>query len=79
QNRPSPIRVELVKAEFDDDDDENQDSEAKLRRESMQEAFTFGEITDGEGDAMKESDMVLTLHTLGFADDYWLDTGVFGV
>lgn len=75
-SRPAPIRVELVKTEFDDDD-EKQDAEAKLRREAMQEAFEISEVTDGEGDAMKLSDMILTLHTLGFEDDYWLDAGVF--
>ena len=61
---PLPIQnVELQKAEFDDDDAE--DSEAKLRRESMQEAIRIGEVTDAEGDAMKVSDMTLSLHTLG--------------
>lgn len=78
QGRPGPIRVELMKAEFDDDD-EDQGSEAKLRRESMQEAIGIGEVTDGDGDAMKKSDMTLSLHTLGFEDDYWLDTGVFRI
>ncbi|MEM9551117.1 MAG: virulence factor SrfB [Pseudomonadota bacterium] len=78
QRRPAPIQVELIKAEYDDNE-ENQDSEAKLRREAMQEAFQIGEVTDGEGDAMKVSDMVLALHTLGFEDDYWLDTGVFRI
>jgi hypothetical protein len=78
QTRPAPIRVELIRAEFDDDD-ERQSSEDKLRRESMQEAFDIGEVTDGEGDAMKRSDVVLKLHTLGFEDDYWLDTGVFRI
>lgn len=74
--RPAPIKVELIRTEFDDDD-EKQDSEAKLRREAMQEAFEISEVSDGEGDAMKRSDMVLTLQTLGFEDDYWLDAGVF--
>ena len=75
-SRPAPIRVELVRTEFDDDD-ERQDTEAKLRRAAMQEAFEIGEVTDGDGDAMKLSDMVLSLHTLGCDDDYWLDAGVF--
>ncbi|WP_158964926.1 virulence factor SrfB [Chachezhania sediminis] len=75
-SRPPPIKVELIRTEFDDDD-ERQDSEAKLRREAMQEAFDVGEVTDGEDDAMKRSDVSLTLHTLGFEDDYWLDAGVF--
>lgn len=78
QRRTAPIRVELTRVEFDDDE-ENQDSTARLRREAMQEAFQIEEVTDGEGDAMRVKDMVLALHTLGFEDDYWLDTGVFRV
>ncbi|MEM6739414.1 MAG: virulence factor SrfB, partial [Pseudomonadota bacterium] len=78
QRRPSPIQVELTRVEFDDDE-EDQDATARLRREAMQEAFRIEEVTDGEGDAMRVRDMVLTLHTLGFEDDYWLDTGVFKV
>ena len=78
QNRPGPIRVELMKAEFDDDD-ENEGAEAKLRRESLQEQIGIGEVVDGEGDAMKKSDMTISLHTLGFEDEYWLDTGVFKI
>ena len=78
EKRPAPIRVELMRTEFDDDE-EQQDSEAKLRREAMQEDFTISEVTDGDGDAMRVDDMELTLQTLGFEDDYWLDTGVFRI
>ena len=75
--RPLPIRVELRKADFDDSDGET--SEDKLRRESMREAFRPDQVEDGEGGAMKLSDVVLKLHTLGFEDEYWIDTGVFQV
>lgn len=75
--RPLPIRVELRKTDFDDSDGDS--SEDKLRRESMREAFEIDQIEDGEGGAMKKSEVVLKLHTLGFKDEYWIDTGVFQV
>lgn len=77
QRRPPPINIELLKVDFDDDDGES--SEDKLRRESMREAFDIGEVEDGEGTGMKKTDVVLKLHTLGFEDEYWLDTGVFRI
>ncbi len=77
QSRPLPIRVELRKTDFDDSDGET--SEDKLRRESMREAFEIDQVEDGEGGAMKSSDVILRLHTLGFEDEYWIDTGVFQV
>jgi hypothetical protein len=77
QRRPSPIRVTLEKAEFDDADDEKQTSEDVLRREALREAFTITEAEDGAGDGMKPSDIQLRLQTLGFQDEYWIDTGVF--
>ena len=76
RRRPTPIRVELTKADFDDDDD-HPSAEQVLRREALREAFAITGAEDGEGDAMKPSDLVLRLHTLGFEDDYWIDTGVF--
>ncbi|WP_420012447.1 virulence factor SrfB [Tateyamaria sp.] len=77
RSRPLPIKVELRKTDFDDSDGET--SEDKLRRESMREAFEIGQVEDGEGGAMKSSDVVLKLHTLGFEDEYWIDTGVFQI
>ncbi|MCB2135098.1 MAG: virulence factor SrfB [Rhodobacteraceae bacterium] len=75
QRRPSPISVTFEKAEFDDD--ENETSEGKLRREALREAFEITEVEDGQGDGMKVTDIRLKLHTLGFDDEYWIDTGVF--
>ncbi|MBL3567036.1 virulence factor SrfB, partial [Rhodovulum sulfidophilum] len=75
QRRPTPIRVTFEKADYDDDDRE--DSEAKLRREALREAFEITLVEDGAGDGMKNTDVVLKLHTLGFDDEYWIDTGVF--
>lgn len=76
QARPTPIRVELTRADYEDDDD-RPNAEAVLRREALREAFAITDVEDGEGYAMKPSDLVLKLHTLGFDDDYWIDTGVF--
>jgi len=75
--RPLPLKVELRKTDFDDSDGDK--SEDKLRRESMREAFKIDQVEDAEGGGMKASDLVLRLHTLGFEDEYWIDTGVFQV
>ena len=77
QARPSPIQVTLEKDE--DDDDDAQTSVAKLRRESLREAFCIAELLDAEGDEMKPSDVTLKLQTLGFDDEYWIDTGVYRI
>ena len=76
-NRPLPLKIELRKTDFDDNEGET--SEDKLRRESMREAFEPTEVEDGDGGAMRPRDVVLKLHTLGFEDEYWIDTGVFQV
>ncbi|MBV1896248.1 MAG: virulence factor SrfB [Rhodobacteraceae bacterium] len=78
QQRPSPIQVTLEKDD-PDDDEENKSSEATLRRETLREAFKISELFDGEGDEMKTSEVVLRLQTLGFDDDYWIDTGVYRI
>ncbi|PKP74421.1 MAG: virulence factor SrfB [Alphaproteobacteria bacterium HGW-Alphaproteobacteria-6] len=75
QRRPAPIRVTFERADFDDSDGES--SEDKLRRESQREFLAITEVEDGAGDGMKTSDVCLKLHTLGFDDEYWIDTGVF--
>ena len=77
QSRPLPIKVELQKSDFDDGDGES--NIEKLRRESMREGFEIDQVEDGEGGAMKKRDVSLNLHTLGFEDEYWIDTGVFQV
>jgi hypothetical protein len=74
---PTPITVTLEKDEGDDGDE--QTSVAKLRRESLREAFKIVELVDGEGDEMKTSALTLKLQTLGFEDDYWIDTGVYRI
>ncbi|MCY4304351.1 MAG: virulence factor SrfB [Aestuariivita sp.] len=77
QTRPLPLKVELRKSEFDDSDSES--SVERLRQESMREGFEIEQIEDGEGGTVKKSEIALRLHTLGFEDEYWIDTGVFQV
>jgi hypothetical protein len=79
RRRPTPLRVTLERAEFDEGDEDRPTSEDILRREALREAFRISEVEDGAGDGMKPSDIVLKLHTLGFQDDYWIDTGVFQI
>lgn len=72
----APLRVTFERAEFDDDpDDRTPDS--VLRREAMREAFRVADVEDAEGTAMKPGEVELRLHTLGFEDEYWIDTGLF--
>lgn len=75
QRRPTPIKVTFEKVEFDEDETES--SEEKLRREALREAFEITEVVDGADHDMKPADVKLKLHTLGFDDEYWIDTGVF--
>ncbi|MGI3168680.1 virulence factor SrfB [Pseudooceanicola sp. C21-150M6] len=78
QQRPTPIRVMLERVESDDDGgDETQSAEQVLRREAVREAFRIEEVEDGNQTPMKPTDLVLRLHTLGFEDEYWMDSGVF--
>ena len=72
----APLRVTLERTDFDDDPD-NDTPEGVLRREALREAFSVVEVEDAEGTAMKPSEVRLRLHTLGFEDEYWIDTGVF--
>lgn len=76
QRRPVPIKVTFEKDEFDEAEDTDS-SEIVLRREALREALRISEVEDGDGDSMKNTDISLKLHTLGFDDAYWLDTGVF--
>ncbi len=74
--RPAPLTVTLMRREVDG---EGETAEDILRAEAMKEAFSVTEVEDGEGMPCKVSDVRLRLHTLGFEDDYWLDTGIFRV
>lgn len=72
----APLHVTFERTEFDEDPD-RETSETVLRREAMREAISVTEVEDRERDAMKPSEVVLRLHTLGFEDAYWIDTGLF--
>ena len=72
----APLRVTFERTEADDDP-ERETPESVLRREAMREAFDVVELEDNEGTAMKKGEVRLRLHTLGFEDDYWIDTGLF--
>lgn len=76
QSRVGPLVLTLEREDFEDEDD-RVTSEGVLRREAMREAFSVTEILDGEGEAMKPTEVVLRLQTLGLDDDYWVDTGLF--
>ncbi len=73
---PPPISVTLERAPADDDGDAA-DAEDILRREAAQEAFEITYVEAADNTPMKPGDVRLSLHTLGFEDDYWLDSGVF--
>jgi len=72
----APLNVTFERAEFDEDP-ERETSDSVLRREAMREAFEISEVEDGEGTAMKKTEVSLRLQTLGFEDEYWIDTGLF--
>lgn len=72
----APLQVTFERTEFDEDP-ENETSESVLRREAMREAFAVTEVEDNEGTGMKKTEVELRLHTLGFEDEYWIDTGLF--
>ena len=76
QRHKPPLVVTLERAEFDADPDDTRPDTA-LRREAAREAFEVSEIEDGDGQTVRRDQVVLKLHTLGAADDYWIDTGVF--
>ncbi len=72
----APLTVTFERAESDEDPDQ-ETSDSVLRREAMREAFSITEVEDNEATAMKKTEVSLRLHTLGFEDEYWIDTGLF--
>jgi hypothetical protein len=72
----APLKVTFERTEFDEDPD-TETSVTVLRREAMREAFAVTEVEDKEGTGMKNTEVQLRLHTLGFEDEYWIDTGLF--
>lgn len=70
-----PLKV-TIKRELADDEET---SDSNLRSEAMKEAFVVTDVSLTDGGRAKKSDVRLRLHTLGFDDSYWLDTGLFRV
>lgn len=73
--RPLPLTVSLSRAGHDDSDATT--TADVLRREALREFVEIVEVEDVTGEALKPSDLRLRLHTLGFDDDHWLETGLF--
>lgn len=73
--RPLPLKVTLKRRDSHADP-ENPDH--SLRLEAAKEAFLVDYAEDAEGRPCGQH-LRLRLHTLGFEDAYWLDTGVFRV
>ena len=71
--RPLPLRVTLMRRDSHADRD---NPAHQLRIEAAKEAFVVEHVEDGEGHPCHRDDVRLRLHTLGFEDAYWLDTGV---
>ena len=72
----APLKVTFERTDFDDDPD-RETSESVLKREAMREAFAPSDVEDAEGGGLRKTDVRLRLHTLGFEDEYWIDTGLF--
>lgn len=74
----TPLTVILQRPDDDGDDPYAETAESAARRESLREAFAIQPqgVTDRNGDQVADSQVRLRLHTMGFRDDYWLDTGV---
>jgi hypothetical protein len=71
----APLTVTFERDDVDDDPD-RQTAVTVLRREVMREAFRVSSVEDADG-AGKPGEVSLRLHTLGFDDEYWIDTGLF--
>ncbi|MEM9968001.1 MAG: virulence factor SrfB [Pseudomonadota bacterium] len=73
-----PLTVEIEREERDDLEDDEATAAQKLAAERAREAFSIGEVTDRDNTRRKSEEVVFRLQTLGFSDDYWIDTGIFG-
>jgi len=73
-----PLKVIIERAEQEEPDADDVTAAAELQLQVAREAFRVEEVNDRNGDQRKPEEVSLRLHTLSFADDYWIDTGVFG-
>ncbi|MEL6336432.1 MAG: virulence factor SrfB [Pseudomonadota bacterium] len=76
QKHPAPLRIKLGRRDVDDD---SETAEGRLRAEALKEALEPAEIVDANGEGVPARDVRLRFHTLGFEDDYWLDSGIFKI
>lgn len=73
----APFDVTIMRWE-DAGDRHNEDAGERLKAETLREAYKVEEVQDSSGAGRLNTEVRLTLHTLGISgDDYWLDTGVF--
>jgi hypothetical protein len=75
-SRPAPLKVTLRRADIETD---VETAEQNLKAQAMREAFRVVEVEDAEQTPCIPGDVRLTLQTIGFEHDYWLDTGVLRV
>ena len=73
-----PLKVQIERAEQEALDSEDATAAAELQLQAAREAFRVEEVSDRNNDQRKPEEVSLRLHTLGFADEYWIDTGVLG-
>ncbi len=73
-----PLKVIIERAEQEALDAEDATAAAELQLQAAREAFRVEEVSDRNGEQRKTEEVSLRLQTLGFADQYWIDTGVFG-
>ena len=66
-----PIKLEIARRSTDEAKDEE-----SLRAEALKEEFEIISAEDKEGMPFKEKGISIQMHTLGFNDTYWLDSGV---
>lgn len=72
-----PITVTVSRADGITDDEATTAAET-LRAEALREAFIVTEVEDA-ADGGSIRDVTLSLNTMGFSRDYWLDSGVCDV
>jgi hypothetical protein len=75
-SRPAPLKVTVRRAEIET---EVETAEQNLRAQKMREDFEVFRVEDANEVPCIKTDVRLTLQTMGFDSDYWLDTGVFRV
>lgn len=76
--RAIPLTCTIERAESEVPDNEVVSASDQLAAQRAREAFMVTDVDSHGRGADRKEDVTLRLHTLGFIDDYWIDTGVFG-